>query len=596
MAPPGGADDFCLGLEVTRYDPAVSKEKESRRRVGASPGGYKPPWRPALLALAAAALVLARPTIYPPRAFVYPIARPEAARLSRAFLAERGVDARAWRAVTWPVAGFPRFVDDDAHPELNLPPGRDDDLAARYAVEFGGLAGWERLARSTLPAGAWTTRLMAPAPGGEWFVTLDPRTRRVVGFWYNGPADSAAGAPLDEARARAAADTLLGALRWPGRWTPLDFRPGGTAAAPGAPAGTRPARLLLADSTAAVGAALPVLTLLFAPDGTPRGFGAALRLPVDYVAARTLATPLSTLLVLLRLALLVTLGGLGLVEVARRLRGRGEELRLILRVVLVSLLPILLFHLNRLPTLLARYPAHVPWSAFLAGSAVGLLLSALLQALLFGVALAALAAARPDWREALPPRAWRASARAALATALLALAWGVIVDRLELLARITWPALFPGPLPPVLPGYGAIYPFFDVVWTALTGSALVGGLVSLLWLLSRGPFRSRPARVVALLLVAVALGPDRALNAAEAVVPTFYEVLALVTAIFLARRLARGTLGAYVAVLPLALGGQTALWLARQPEPQVRLGGIVAFLLLGVPLAILAVQGARRGN
>jgi hypothetical protein len=125
---------------------------------------------------------------------------------------------------------------------------------------------------------------------------------------------------------------------------------------------------------------------------------------------------------------------------------------------------------------------------------------------------------------------------------------------------------------------------------------LLGGLVALLWLLSRGPFRARAARVVALVLVAVALGPDRALNAAEAVVPTFFEVLALVTAIFLARRLARGTLGAYLAVLPLALGGQTALWLARQPEPQIRLGGIVAFLLLGVPLAILAVQGARRGN
>lgn len=597
--------------------PAVDRPSQAARRVRGRPAPDNPPQGHvapgpgttggappragglAIGALAMGALALGAlllPTDYPPRRLVYPILRPEATALARDFLRAQGVDPTGFRAVTWSSAGFPRAIRDPARPELNLPPWPDDALARRYVAAAEGLEAWEHAATTLLPSASWTTRLVRRDGGDEWFVTVNPRSRAVVAFWRERPrpgAATAAGADTPSApagpeapRSAEAADAAVAALLLrvapPGPWRldGIDHRDAD---------GVREEVRWYADGAPPIGEARPLVTVVLR-NGATVGCGAGLELPEAWVAEETRDTTLSRLVGLLRIALLIGLGGSGLVAVLRRMSGRGAEVRTAFRVALLLSIPFLLFHLNRSPTLLVRYPTAIPWSVFMASSAVGLGLSVLLQALLVALGFLALGAARSDWRTALPPAGWRPVARPALAVALTGLALGIVVDRLELLGRLRWPELFPGPTPPTLPGYGAIYPFFDVAASAAIGTIFVGGVIAVGFVLTRTLVRRRRWRAVLLVLVAVALGPDRARTVGEAVVPTLFEVLALVTAILLARRAARGLVPAYVALLPLALGGQSALRLVAQPALQARLSGIVAFTLLAVPLIILTAQ------
>ncbi|HEX7879720.1 MAG TPA: hypothetical protein VF720_09940, partial [Candidatus Eisenbacteria bacterium] len=208
-------------------------------------------------------------------------------------------------------------------------------------------------------------------------------------------------------------------------------------------------------------------------------------------------------------------------------------------------------------------------------------------------ALLAIHAARPDWRHELAWRSWPRQAWHALAVLALALALGVTVDRLELFGRIARPDLWPGPQPPALPGYDAVVPFYDLVWTPFLGAVIAGGVLAGLSLVFRNMLHGTPARVAVGLLAAFALGPDHVNNVGEAVVPTLFEILALGVALLVITRASRGNLPAYLAILPLAMGGQAALVVATQPGPGMAREGWLALAVLALPAMLLVIAGLR---
>lgn len=540
--------------------------------------------RTMLSALVLAILMLVIPTNYPPRDLKYPVSRGAAQRMAREFVQAHGADPDSYKVVTFPDPGFGRYVEE----EDNLPSYRTDPIASRYVTEKGGLAAWDRLVKGPLPASLWTTRFVRPLVRDEWYVTVDPRRQCVTGFSRHTP-EAAPGADLDEAAARLRASALLAGMGGDSlAWKPV-------AATSEKQPNRRDWTFVYADSSAAVAEAVPRLTQILHGDA-PGGHGVTLHVPEDYVRMRTKSTWVYTLLLVVRLLViagLLTFVIIALIDCIRRVPVPWKSL---FGVLLALGIPIALSQINRLPAFVERYPSEIPWNVFLITGAVGICFGILIQALIVFGALLVLQAARPEWRAELAPRAWPAQARHALVVALLGLSLGVLVDRFELLARLKWPALFSGILPPELPGHLSIVPFYDVVWAAVIGTFIVGMLLAGLSLVLRRSLRLARARWGAVLLICVALTPSHVHSLAEALVPTFFAILALAAAAILALRAARGNLLAYLAVLPLVLGGHKALELIQQPEPGARLNGIIAMVLLAAPLLGLVVAAWRGGR
>ena len=286
--------------------------------------------------------------------------------------------------------------------------------------------------------------------------------------------------------------------------------------------------------------------------------------------------------------------GLIAVEVVRATRKEPVPWRRLIGIGLLLGLPSLVAQLNRLPALVFNYRAEIPWNIFLLTGSIGLALGVVLQVMAVIAALLALTAARPGWRDELRWSAWPKQAGHGLAVAALALALGVTVDRLELMGRLMRPDLWPGPQPPGLPGFDAIVPFFDLIWTPVLGSVIAGGTLAGLALVFRNSLARTGPRVAVALLAAFALGPDHVNNVGEAVVPTIFEILALGVAVLVLMMAARGNLLAYLAILPLALGGQDALFVAGQPGPGMALSGWLALGFLALPSMLLVIAILRR--
>lgn len=540
-----------------------------------------------LIAIAGVALLLAIAALawrtnYPPRRLVYPAGREAAARLAREFVASHGTDPDTMKMVVYPSAGFDRFEEDLD----NLPPDRPDGIATRYVSEKGGLSAWERLAGPVLSASVWEVRLVRPLRSDEWNLSVDPRRGAVIGFHHSRP-EEAPGADLDEAAARGKARELIEAMRGGGGdWREVAAR-----------SDKRPHRrdwtFVFADSGAAVGGAIPRLTVGLAGD-EPAGYGVTLQVPEEYARERSRTTPLSTLLMVVRIVLLGGLLGLIVLEVIAAAKRDPIPWRRLVRAGLLLAVPSLLAQLNRFPVLTMNYQSQIPWNIFLLTGAIGLLLRLLIEVVLLVMAIAAIQAARPRWLAEIRPAHWPAQASHAIVVAVMALALGAFVDRLELLGRITRPELFGGPTPPTPAGYRALVPGLELVWTVITGAVMAGGLIAGLSLVLRNALARPAARIGLALLTAFALGPDHVRSVAEAVFPTLFEALALTVALLVAFRAARGNVLAYLAILPLALGGQKALALIAQPDAGMALQGWIAFVILSLPVAGLIAAAFRR--
>ena len=542
---------------------------------------------PLLLGLATIAVVIAGvavtwPTDYPPRRLTWPMPREAAHQVAMDFLRAHGADPDSFRSGVIPVPGFDRYRDDGN----NLPPDLSDAVAQRYVTEKGGLAAWGRLVTMELPASIWESRFVKSESRHEWRVTVDPRTRQVRSFRRTLP-DEAPGADLSEGEARERARVLIRSFgtddsRWREIAARSDRRPN-----------RRDWTFVFDDSSAGVEGAVPRLTTSISGD-LDAGYGVTLFVPEAYVRQRTLSTPLSTLLLIVRLLVMGGLFGLIAVEVVRSARSEPVPWRRLIGLGLLVAIPSLLAQVNRLTTLVFNYQSEIPWNIFLLTGSIGLALGVVLQVMAVIAALVALNAARPGWRDELRWGAWPKQAAHGLAVAALALALGVTVDRLELVGRLMRPDLWPGPRPPTLPGHDAMFPFYDLLWTPVLGSILTGGLLAGLALVFRNSLAGTGARVAVAALTAFALGPDHVNNVGEAVVPTIFEILALGVAALVVTKAARGNLLAYLAILPLALGGQDALMVAMPPGSGTAWHGWLALGILALPLMLLVVAGLRR--
>ncbi|HEX7878423.1 MAG TPA: CPBP family intramembrane glutamic endopeptidase, partial [Candidatus Eisenbacteria bacterium] len=324
------------------------------------------------LALALATIVLTWPTDYPPRRLDWPMGRNEALRVAADFLRANGADPDTFRSGTMPVSGFDRYRDDG----VNTPPDISDAIAHRYVTETGGLSAWERLVTTRLPASNWESRFVKSLSRHEWTVTVDPRRGRVTGFKRTFP-DEEPGAELDEAAARLAARELIRSMEanepdgHAGTWSEI-----------AAKSDKRPHRrdwtFVFDDSSAAVDAGVPRLTTILAGD-RPAGYGVTLYIPEGYTRQRTLSTPLSTLLLVVRLLVMGGLFGLMAVEVIRSTRSASVPWRALLGLALAATLPSALAQLNRLSVLVFTYRSEIPWNLFLLTGSIGLVLGVIMQ-------------------------------------------------------------------------------------------------------------------------------------------------------------------------------------------------------------------------
>jgi membrane protease YdiL (CAAX protease family) len=154
---------------------------------------------------AAAALVTLRPPS-PDDAIDYRITKAEAKRIAVAHLQRVQPAASYARVIATPLDGFRRWDRDSGREDGGAPGGFDSD-AAEYMLRRGlTMRGLIDVFRARVQAGTWTVRFFTPMKKDEYFVEVDPRTSRAVGF-HKYQSEATPGAQLEEAQALAIAKT-----------------------------------------------------------------------------------------------------------------------------------------------------------------------------------------------------------------------------------------------------------------------------------------------------------------------------------------------------------------------------------------------------
>lgn len=107
-----------------------------------------------------------------------------------------------------PVSAF-RSWDAESPREEGGSPAGFDDTAATYMIRHGlPVQSLVSVMRTKVPAATWSVRFFTPRQKTEYFVEVDPRTSRVVGY-HKYADESAAGARLDRNAALAIAQRAL---------------------------------------------------------------------------------------------------------------------------------------------------------------------------------------------------------------------------------------------------------------------------------------------------------------------------------------------------------------------------------------------------
>jgi hypothetical protein len=108
------------------------------------------------------------------------------------------------RVIATPLEGFRRWDRDSGREDGGAPGGFDGD-AAEYMLRRGlTMRGLVDVFRTRVEAGTWTVRFFTPMKKDEFFVEVDPRTSRAIGF-HKYQSEAAAGARLEQPQALAIA-------------------------------------------------------------------------------------------------------------------------------------------------------------------------------------------------------------------------------------------------------------------------------------------------------------------------------------------------------------------------------------------------------
>ena len=163
------------------------------------------PVRRPLLIACIAALVIAAAFIAigpwsPDDAIDYRITKEQAKQIAIAHLKRVEPHASYAHVVATTLEGF-RNWDRDSRREDGGAPGAFDSTAAEYMLGHGlSMQALVDIFSSRIPAGTWTVRFFTPMKKEEYFVEVDPRTSRAIGF-HKYQDEKAPGARLEQAQA-----------------------------------------------------------------------------------------------------------------------------------------------------------------------------------------------------------------------------------------------------------------------------------------------------------------------------------------------------------------------------------------------------------
>jgi hypothetical protein len=472
---------------------------------------------------------------------------------------------------------------------IDFGPGTFDE-SPRYIMQHTGLAGLKKTYPDMLPAQVWTVRMYKHLLAEELRVKVEATTGRVVGFEHRiAEGDSLPSVEPADAEMRAA--RLLSSVEL----EPIGMEQKEAADDP------RPKRMdrhyaweAREGDARNVGEARYRLEAKVTGDRAS-GFGVKLRLPEAFERLRSRRTALTGIIVGLMI-----LGALGSFGVALRDAARAHMAGVIpwkrmLRVGPIALGFALIGAVNGWPRFVFNYQTTMAWSSYLVLFGVGIVTACVLYFFL-GWVLSALA------RGLQPSVALLGDAEARrrmLPGALLGLLIVPAAAKVLGLARLAIAGWFPRYAdPPGLDPAGyldMLSPGLAVIVSTIVSTFLCGFLVAaVLRVLPSREWPGRPIRwgLFAALAVGAALGPVRGLG--EALVALKMMALVLIVAYALVRWVLRDNPLAYLAGIYGFFVYRGVGGLLEQPTAWARGQGIVALVVLLVPVVWGVVRGRGR--
>ena len=341
------------------------------------------------------------------------VSRVEAIEAARAFVRSEGDDPARYVAVAESGSALPS-LEDATETGAGSIPYRWERNAERWLLGHGGMATLRAWATEVLPGPVWQVRFVRERDRHRWWVVVDARDGRVVGFSRGFPEEEPGPSLSPEEALAKAREALKRRGLDPAALTVVSSTAEERKA-------RRDHRVVFEVPSQASGEARRRVTVEVA-GATPALVATALKLPEEWARERGRSTTATYVALALKVAGFGTLIGLGLVALLRAHRaGRMRWRQAALWAALLTL-PALGERVSDLPTLLRSWSPDVPlgtWGVMaVVGTLVGLLLSYALALVSVGLVTAAAPHALGLLRRPLPSAGSRAL-RAAAATALL---------------------------------------------------------------------------------------------------------------------------------------------------------------------------------
>jgi membrane protease YdiL (CAAX protease family) len=538
-----------------------------------------------LVALAAAG-VLAALMAYRPLsigdAVDYRINRDQTKAIARAHFKAVAHQPVPERVIAVPLAGFKSW-DRDSPREEGGSPGGFDSVAATYLIRHGlDIHGLIDLVAHRIQAGTWTVRFFTPMQKDEYFVEVDPRTSRAIGY-HRYQDERNPGPLLDQAAAQRIATRAFATYgENPNAFElkeALNFQQ----------PNRRDWLLHFQERQPIIADAWRRITVRVAGNEVTQ-FTTTVKVPDEAYREAQKQTLLNVVLVLLRFAggvALISLVVTGFVMATRH--GRMPWKRAARWTAAIAIIPIAGI-VTRWEWTLFSYNTSVQWQTFRFNAAVDVVLTLGLQLGGLLLALTAILALKP-WAGALLSREGRARfGRSGVMAAIGAVA---IFQSLRMIAN--WIArLFPS-MANVhgfdVPGEVAVpFPALLAAGEALVTTIFVCGTVALI----AHALKSAPRRWIEPTLIVGGLFcvfVDSNVTMHEAPLAIFRALLFAAGAWLIGRRILDDNPIAWPLAIFLASAAQSALDMLGNSRPDLWANGIGLIAALVIPIVFLAAPG-----
>jgi membrane protease YdiL (CAAX protease family) len=452
----------------------------------------------------------------------YKVTKEEAGEIAAHHLTSLGFKKLPERRIVFTAAAFRSWDRSSSREEGGAPDGFDS-VAAEYILRHGRtVTDLVNMMRVRVPAATWMVRFFTPMQKEEFFVEVDPRTRRVIGY-HRYQDEKRPGARLERAAAEERARMLLPVYAIDG--SALDLKEALTFQQPN----RRDWLLHFEDRRPLAGQAVKRVTVRVAGDEVSQA-AVTVKIPeADYRKASE-ETIVNTLFVVLKFAGVIALASLviaGFVIATRKDHFRWR--RAARWTALLAVIPILQTVAGYDKALL-NYDTSVGWQTFVVGLSVGLFMRTFGQILLMFLAFAALDTALPFIAALFGRPGSRRFGRSAIVSAIAAVAIFAAVTLLFAIIEGAFPTLVPAGSPNIPSAVDTPFPallgYFGAILRAIYGSAAVAMIVVAL-----GAWEGRSRRWLPLIVTAALAASmlDSSANAAQIPLMLLSAVLLAVT-------------------------------------------------------------------